>query len=78
MLENFVQIEQLQLHAFLQQKSTPSLWGTIVRSPLNDHFTGRWIGGDGPMPWIPRSNTAGLFALEICKGHHLREKSGEH
>ncbi|KFM77029.1 Transposable element Tc1 transposase, partial [Stegodyphus mimosarum] len=30
-------------------------WGTIVRSSLNDHFIGRWIGRGGPIPWPPRS-----------------------
>ncbi|KFM78615.1 hypothetical protein X975_09761, partial [Stegodyphus mimosarum] len=43
MLENFVfpQLEELQPHVFLQQDGTPPHWGTIVRSSLNDHFTGR-------------------------------------
>ncbi|KFM71471.1 hypothetical protein X975_17910, partial [Stegodyphus mimosarum] len=30
-------------------------WNTIVRSSLNDHFTGRWIGRGGPTPWPARS-----------------------
>ncbi|KFM61825.1 hypothetical protein X975_12247, partial [Stegodyphus mimosarum] len=46
MLENFVfsQLEELQPHVFLEQDGTPPHWGTIVRSSLNDHFIGRWIG----------------------------------
>ncbi|KFM68285.1 hypothetical protein X975_13792, partial [Stegodyphus mimosarum] len=42
MLENFVlpQLEELQPHVFLQQDGAPPLWSTIVRSSLNDHFTG--------------------------------------
>ncbi|GFS76140.1 uncharacterized protein NPIL_367161 [Nephila pilipes] len=43
LLENFIfpQLEELQLHVFLQQDGAPPHWGTIVRSSLNDHFTGR-------------------------------------
>ncbi|KFM67718.1 hypothetical protein X975_00548, partial [Stegodyphus mimosarum] len=57
MLENFVfpQLEELQPHVFLQQDGAPPHWGTIIRSSLNDHFTGRWIGQGGPIPWPPRS-----------------------
>ncbi|KFM63304.1 Transposable element Tcb1 transposase, partial [Stegodyphus mimosarum] len=57
MLENFVfpQLEELQPHVFLQQDGAPPHWGTIVRSSLNDHFTGRRIGRGGPIPWPPRS-----------------------
>ncbi|KFM64525.1 hypothetical protein X975_16921, partial [Stegodyphus mimosarum] len=57
MLENFVfpQLEELQPHVFLQQDGAPPHWGTIVRTSLNDHFTGRWIGRGGPIPWPPRS-----------------------
>ncbi|KFM67160.1 hypothetical protein X975_05885, partial [Stegodyphus mimosarum] len=57
MLENFVfpQLEKLQPRVFLQQDGAPPHWGTIVRSSLNDHFTGRWIGRGGPIPWPPRS-----------------------
>ncbi|KFM76632.1 hypothetical protein X975_21839, partial [Stegodyphus mimosarum] len=56
MLKNFLfpQLEELQPHVFLQQDGTPPPWGTIVRSSLNDHFTGRWIGRGGPIPWPPR------------------------
>ncbi|KFM58912.1 Transposable element Tcb1 transposase, partial [Stegodyphus mimosarum] len=57
MLENFVflQLEELQPHVFLQQDGAPPHWGIIVRSSLNDHFTGRWTGRGGPIPWPPRS-----------------------
>ncbi|KFM58633.1 hypothetical protein X975_22411, partial [Stegodyphus mimosarum] len=57
MLENFVfpQVEELQPHVFLQQDGAPPHWGTIVRSSLNDHFTGRWIGRGCPIPWPARS-----------------------
>ncbi|KFM60000.1 Transposable element Tc1 transposase, partial [Stegodyphus mimosarum] len=43
LLENFVfpQLEKLQPHVFLQQDGAPPHRGTIVRSSLNDHFTGR-------------------------------------
>ncbi|KFM58240.1 hypothetical protein X975_25180, partial [Stegodyphus mimosarum] len=57
MLENFVfpQLEELQPHVFSQQDGAQPHWGTIVRSSSNDHFTGRWIGRGGPIPWPPRS-----------------------
>ncbi|KFM70764.1 hypothetical protein X975_05074, partial [Stegodyphus mimosarum] len=57
MLENFIfpQLEELQAHVFLQQDGAPPHWGTIVRSSLKDHFTGRLIGRGGPIPWPPRS-----------------------
>ncbi|KFM73496.1 hypothetical protein X975_18609, partial [Stegodyphus mimosarum] len=56
-LGNFVfsQLEELQPHVFLQQDGAPPHWSTIIRSSLNDHFTGRWIGRGGPVPWPPRS-----------------------
>ncbi|KFM67202.1 hypothetical protein X975_24764, partial [Stegodyphus mimosarum] len=56
-LENFVfrQLEELQPHVLLQQDGAPPHWVTIVRSTLNDYFTGRWIGQAGPIPWPPRS-----------------------
>ncbi|KFM72979.1 Transposable element Tc1 transposase, partial [Stegodyphus mimosarum] len=43
MLENFVfpQLEELHPHVVLQQDGAPPHWGTIVRSFMNDHFTGR-------------------------------------
>ncbi|KFM70899.1 hypothetical protein X975_03732, partial [Stegodyphus mimosarum] len=47
--------EELQPHAFLQQDGAPPHWGAIVRSSLDDHFTGRWIGRGGLIPWPPRS-----------------------
>ncbi|KFM70901.1 hypothetical protein X975_12371, partial [Stegodyphus mimosarum] len=56
-LENFVfpQLEGLKPHVFFQQDGAPPHWGTIVRSSLNDQFTGRWIGRRGLIPWPPRS-----------------------
>ncbi|KFM74800.1 hypothetical protein X975_15826, partial [Stegodyphus mimosarum] len=57
MLKNFVcpQLEELQPHIILQKDGASPHWGTIIRSSLNDHFTGRWIGQGGPIPWPPRS-----------------------
>ena len=82
MLENFVflQLEELQPHVFLQQDCAPPHWNTIVRSSLDDHFSGRWIGRGGPIPWPPRSldvTIAGHFPLAIPKGQHLQEESVE-
>ncbi|KFM61440.1 Transposable element Tcb1 transposase, partial [Stegodyphus mimosarum] len=57
MSENFVfpQLEELQPHVFLQQDGAPPHWDNIDLSSLNHHFTGRWIGRRGPIPWPPRS-----------------------
>ncbi|KFM76483.1 hypothetical protein X975_20837, partial [Stegodyphus mimosarum] len=57
MLANFVfpQLEELRPRVFLQQDAAPPHRGTIVRSSLNDQFTGRWIGRGGPIPRPPRS-----------------------
>ncbi|KFM73977.1 hypothetical protein X975_13500, partial [Stegodyphus mimosarum] len=57
MLENFVftQLGELQPHIFLQQDGAPPHWDSMARSSLNDHFTGRWIGRGGPIPWPPIS-----------------------
>ncbi|KFM76889.1 hypothetical protein X975_19712, partial [Stegodyphus mimosarum] len=65
-MENFVfpQLEELQSHVFLQQHGAPPHWGTIVCSSLNDHFTGRWIGRGGLIPWPPRSPD--IMPLAFC------------
>ncbi|KFM69781.1 hypothetical protein X975_15179, partial [Stegodyphus mimosarum] len=56
-LENFVfpQLEEFQPDVVLQQDDAPPHGDTIVRNSLNDHFTGRWIGRGGPIPWPLRS-----------------------
>lgn len=42
MLDNCISLqpEELPLHVFLQQDGAPPDWRTIVRSFLNEHFTG--------------------------------------
>ncbi|KFM61029.1 hypothetical protein X975_23527, partial [Stegodyphus mimosarum] len=77
MLENFVfpQLEELQPNAFLQQDGAPPHWGTIVRSSLNDHFTGRLVGRGGPIPWPPRSpdiTPLNFFLWEFVKDNVYR------
>ena len=83
MLENFVfpQLEGLQSHVFLQQDGAPPHCGTIVRSSLNDHFPGRWIGREGPIPWPPRSpdiTPHDFFLWGFVKDNVLQEESVEH
>ncbi|KFM75855.1 Transposable element Tcb1 transposase, partial [Stegodyphus mimosarum] len=79
MLENFVfpQLEELQPHVFLQQDGAPPHWGTIVRSSLNGHFTGRWIGRGGPIPWLSRSpdiTPLDFFLWGFVKGNVYRRR----
>ncbi|KFM68198.1 hypothetical protein X975_25037, partial [Stegodyphus mimosarum] len=79
MLENFVfpQLEELQPHVFLQQDGAPPHWGTIVRSSLNDYFTGRWIGRGSPIPWPPRSPNIthlGFFLLGFVKDNIYKRR----
>jgi hypothetical protein len=33
----------------------PPYWSRIVREFLDTHLPGRWVGRDGPIPWLPRS-----------------------
>ena len=79
MLKNFVfsHLEELQPHVFLQQDGAPPHWGTIVRSSLNDHFPGRWIGRIGPIPWPPRSlniTPLDFFLLGFVKDNVYRRR----
>ncbi|KFM62835.1 hypothetical protein X975_24013, partial [Stegodyphus mimosarum] len=79
MLENFVfpQLEELQPHVSLQQDGATPHWGTIVRSSLNGHFTGRWIGRGGPIPWPPRSpdiTPLGFFLWGFVKDNVYRRR----
>lgn len=46
-------------------------WGTIIRSFITGHLTGRWIGRGKPISRPQRSpdiTLTGLFSLGICKG----------
>ena len=38
-----------------QQDGAPPYWGLHVCELLNETFSNRWIGRDGPIPWTPRS-----------------------
>ena len=49
------QLEQYQSQVIFQQDSAPPHWGNEVCQFLNETFSDRWIGGDGPIPRPPRS-----------------------
>ena len=49
------QLEQYQPQLIFQQDGAPPHWGLEVRQFLNDTFPERWIGRDGPIPWLPHS-----------------------
>ncbi|KFM71496.1 hypothetical protein X975_02205, partial [Stegodyphus mimosarum] len=73
----FPQLEELRPHVFLQQDGAPPHSGTIVRSSLNDHFTGKWIGRGGPVPWPTRSpviTPLGFFLWIFVKDNVYRRR----
>ena len=49
------QLEQYQPQVIFQQDGAPPHWGLEVRQFLNETFSDRWIGRDGPILWPPRS-----------------------
>ena len=49
------QLEQYQSQVIFQQDGAPPYWGLEVRQFLNETFSYRWIGRDGPILWPPRS-----------------------
>ena len=57
MLKHYVvsQLEEFQPRVVFQQDGPPPHWGLIVRDFLNETFPNRWIGRNGPTPWLPRS-----------------------
>ena len=50
------QLEQYQPQVVLQQDGTPPHWGLEVCKFLNETFLDRWMGHDGPFPWLPHSS----------------------
>ena len=49
------QLEEFQAHILFQQDGAPPHWGKKVREFLDQKFSNRWIGRDGPIFWPPRS-----------------------
>ncbi|GBM11459.1 hypothetical protein AVEN_101929-1 [Araneus ventricosus] len=49
------QLEEFQPWIMFQQDGAPAHWGYLVRDFLDETFPDRWIGGDRPTPWPPRS-----------------------
>jgi hypothetical protein len=48
------QLEDQPDLVFLHDGAPPH-WACIFREFLNMHFPGRWVGGDGSIPWPPYS-----------------------
>lgn len=46
---------QIRQNLVFQQDGAPAHNGRIIRTFLNLHFPGRWIGINGPIAWPPRS-----------------------
>ena len=57
LLTEFVtpQLIDFQPTIIFQQDGAPPHWGLRVRQFLNETFSHRWIGRDGPISWPPRS-----------------------
>ena len=51
-----------------QQDGAPPQWGLRVCQFLNETFSDRWIGRDGPISWPPR----------LCEGYRVSNKSAGH
>ncbi|GBM91195.1 hypothetical protein AVEN_184531-1 [Araneus ventricosus] len=49
------QLEEFQPWIMFQQDGAPPHWDSLVRDFLDEIFQDRWIGRDGPTPWLPRS-----------------------
>jgi hypothetical protein len=49
------QLEAHKTNVVFQQDGAPPLWACIGREFLDIHFSGRWVGRDGTIPWPPRS-----------------------
>ena len=49
------QLKQYQPHVIFQQDGAPPHWCLEFCQFLNETFSDRWIGHDGPIPWLPRS-----------------------
>ena len=48
------QLEQYQSLIIFQQGGAPPHWSLAVGQFLNDTFSERQIGRNGPIPWLPR------------------------
>ena len=48
------QLIEFQPTIIFQQDGAPPHWGLYVREFLNETFPNRWIGRDGPIPWLLR------------------------
>ena len=47
-------LEQYQPQVIFKQEGAPPHWGLEVCQFLNETFSDRWIGRDGPIPWLLR------------------------
>jgi hypothetical protein len=48
------QLEDRQSNMPFQQDGASAHWAHIIRKCLDMHFSGRWVGRDGPILWPPR------------------------
>ena len=71
------QLEQYQPQVIFQQDNAPPHWGLEVCQFLNETFPDRWIGHDGPIPWLPHSPdiTLNFFLWSDVKDIFTKSKS---
>ena len=74
MLELYVapQLEELQPWIISQQDVEPPHWGSDVRWFMDATFPNRWIGRDGPTPWLPRSPD--IIPLDFFLWGYVKDK----
>jgi len=46
---------QLRVGMWFMHDGAPPDFSRIARQYMNDHFSGNWIGRNGPVVWTPRS-----------------------
>ena len=73
------QLNDLLPTIIFQQDGSPQHWGLHVRGFLNETFPDRWIGRDGPIPWLPCSpdiTPLDFFLRAMLKISFIEHKHG--
>jgi len=66
------QLEEFQPWIIFQQDGAPPHWGSHFRPFLDATFPNSWTGGDGPIPWPPRSPD--IAHLDFFLWGYVKEK----
>ena len=68
----FPKMEQLQPNIRFHQDVAPPHWFSDVRTSLDNIFSGRWIGTEGPIAWTSRSPD--LTPLDFFPSGYIKDK----